>query len=534
MILAWSRHLEERLSPRIVFVLVLLALLAIHARALRDPPYWDALIGSFPQGLWLARHDFDLVRLVTQEKTCQQGGPNVYPFSLYPLLIGVLYAWRLVPGVVFLTMHLVSLALAATCAAVLFALARRRLEAPLGMLVTLLFVSAPLFQSLAAQMDMDMPLCACTLLSLRSLDRQRFPAAWSWSLLALAIQPRGVIVVVANLAALVLCAAWPRVAQCARRENPAAAPRTALLWALAHLGLVALFGLELFLLARFSGTPAHVGLLGGFAGLWERFLWIVPEYGVALHAALVFVLLAAVRAWRSRASWHELHLALFVLVFIGFYGQYTNTLARYFLQSYPHVLLLVLGGLPRGARATAWTAGLLALASLVQGLNHAGVLYPPVPSGWSVPGYADADLRSNDGHLLERSMEYRDDLALNLEIARYLERFERERTVVVANWPLPHALAVPEFGYVDRPWRTSSQAPPLTFDPLAVPYRELYDTSARPIRKRMDVDAVWVMVPNVYVLPNLALQPRLDVVTKVLERGAHRAFIVRRVGWEGR
>lgn len=529
MLAVW-RWFETRLVPVHVFAAAACLLLVVHADALFDPPYWDTLVGPFPQGLWLARNGFDVVGLLTEQPTCPQGGPNVYPFSVYPLLVASLYAVELAPPGVFFVLHLVSIASAATCAAASYSIARRNLDAPLAVLATLTLVSAPLFQSLATQLNMDMPLCACTCLALDALDRQRCASAWGWALAALLVHPRGVVVVLAQCVAFGVCAVWPSRARRMLWSEPEAASRLARRWAAAHLGLLVLFGAELLLQAELSTMMPHVGAFAGFAAFVRTALVLLPEFGVLFGCAVI----AALLGLRASAGWRAFHLACFVLAFLAFFGQVTTCLPRYFLQAYPHVLLILLGLLPRTPRATACGAGLLALAILANGINHAGRLYAPVPSGWSVPGRAAEGLPSNDGHVLERSMEYRDDLRLNLDIARHLEHLDRGRTVVAANWPLPYLLAVPEFGYVTRAWRTSSQNLPLSFDALGIPFRDLYDTSVRPYRKRLDVDVVWVLVPNVFVLPRLAVQPRIDVVTAVLERGEHRAFVLRRVGWEPR
>ncbi|MBI5363095.1 MAG: glycosyltransferase family 39 protein [Planctomycetes bacterium] len=513
-----------------VFVLTFAGLLVLHARALFDPPYWDGLIGAFPQGLWLARHDFDLVRLLTEERTCPEGGPNVYPFSIYPIAIGALYSAGLEPRQVFLLVHLAMLVCAASAAAAFFALARTATDPRTGARATLVFASAPMFHAMASQMNMDMPLCACTLLSARAMQTGRFGRAAAFAAVALLVLPRGVIVVVANL---VLLGAW-LFGRARDGDAPNASRRRAWNACGAHVGLLLLFGIELVLASRWSRGPAYVSLFGGFGDLARRVLWIVPDVGWAFVGAVIVAVVVTGLAWRRKARWTELVSASFVLVFLAFFGQYTNTLPRYFLQVHGHVLVLLLAFVARDGRNVRVVRPWLALAAIAQAVNHFGTFYPAVSTGWRVPGYADAKLRSNDGHVLERSMEYRDDLLLDAEIARRLERFDRARTLVVAPWPITHALAFPELGYVDRAWRTSSPSVPITFDPNATPLRDVYDAGARPPRQRVSLEVVWVLVPSVYLPGALALEPSIDVVEEVVERGAHRAFVVRRVGWNAR
>ncbi|MBK7878743.1 MAG: hypothetical protein IPJ77_24050 [Planctomycetes bacterium] len=522
------------------FLLALVALTCVHASALFDPPYWDALVGAFPQGLWLAQHDFDLVRLLTQERTCPEGGPNVYPFSPYPLAIGALYAAGLEPRTVFLVVHLVVLVSAAATAASAFELARGLLGVRCAVVFGFVFAAAPLFHSLTAQMNMDMPLCAATLASLVALVRGRVARAWGFAFLALLILPRGVVVAAANGVVLALAAWRPRSistdAKLARADGVEACPgrASALRGVAAHGGLVLLFVLQVVLAQRFSSGPAFVKFLGGFEDLVLRVVWIAPEFAVLSLASVLAATVVVVRAVRGTARWSHVCLATFVLAYFAFFGQYTNTLVRYFLQPYAVLLLLPLALLPRAWSPSRALRFALALAFVLQVANHTGRFYPKVWSRWSFAGAAEPGLVTNDGHVLERSMEYREDLLLTQELATRLERFDRERTVVVACWPLLQAFAFPEFGYVGRAWITSTPIAPLTYDARALPWREVYDTSVRPVRQRVTQDVVWVLAPSVYVPANLVLQERLDVVLDAVQRGRLRAFLVRRAGWEPR
>jgi len=522
---------EARIRPRSVFALTFVALLAVHARALLDPPYWDALIGAFPQGFWLARHDFDLVRLLTQEANCGEGGPNVYPFSVYPLLIACLYALDLAPSSVFLVMHLLVLASAAAAASGFFVLARERLAAPLGSLATVLFVGTPLFQSLASQVNMDMPLCACTVLSLVGLVRGRFGGAFLAALLALLVIPRGVIVVAANAAFLGLAAIRPRWT--GLEDPPAGSDRRrgALLWTLAHALLLAFFAAQVLILRTYENLPVHVGVLDGFGPLFRQRLWRIPEFGVVFLAALLCGLAVLGRALRGTVRPVDLACALFLLVFVVFYGQYKNTLPRYFLQAYPMAILLVLAAVSAAGRGRWLVPAALSLAIAANAVNFEGAFYGDARSGWKIPPEMNHSPLTADGHLLERSMKYRTALLLDLDVSRYLERFDRDRTVIVANWPLAQALAIPEFGYVERAWRISSR-PPLTYDPRAVPFDDLYDRTDGYFEEKMDAEILWAIVPNSYFRSNLAPQAGQDEVLEVIVRDGHEAVVFRRGGPE--
>ncbi|MFN0009454.1 MAG: hypothetical protein ACKVXR_16270 [Planctomycetota bacterium] len=521
------RAREARIQPRTFFALAFVALLALHARSLYDPPYWDALVGAFPQGYWLARNDFDLVRLVTMEPTCGEGGPNVYPYSIYPLGIALLYALHLPTQVVFLVMHLFALLSAATAATAFFVLARERLPAPLGSLATLLLVSTPIFQSLASQMNMDMALCACTIVSLLALVRRKFGVAFLAALLALLVIPRGVILVAANASFLGLAAFRPSWTGLSGRGAEPQSPRGVQAWTLAHLGLLGIFLVEIQIARAYANLPVHVGLFEGFGQFFRQALWMIPEFGAVFLAALLCGLMVFRRARRGEARPLDFACAMHLLVFVVFYGQYKNTLPRYFFQVYPHVILLVLAAAPAAARLRWLAPAAVTLAIAANAVNHEGAFYHHHGSGWATPPTAKASPLSADGHLLERSMKYRQDLLLGLDVARYLERFERDRLLVVANWPLAQALAVPEFGYVDRAWSVSSR-PRLTYAPQSVHFDNIYDRTGGLLRPKTRTDVLWAIVPNAYFRPGLAPREGYDEVLAILEHGGFEAFLFRR------
>jgi hypothetical protein len=503
-----------------VFALALAALFLLRREVLFDPPYWDALLGAFPQGLWLARHGFDVVRLLVSEKTYVDGGPNVYPFSVYPLIVGALYRSGLSVERVFLVLHLLSFVSAAALVAGLYRLARAALPALHSALLALVLFTSPLFAALACQSNMDMPLAACTVLSALALHEGRTRAAGWWALAALLVKPTGIILVAANLGALA-CGALS--------DQPLVPDRArAVRAALAHLALAALFVAEVGAIVAYGRPPAFVEPLGGLATLFGRRLWFIPEYGLAIAVFLASVPWAARRLWRGELSPLELQAGVFLCAFVFFFAQYTNPLPRYFLQSYPFVLLWLALLLSRWPR---WLAALSLLASAYHVANQDGRFYPSRPAAWEVPG-DPRPLWGNDGYVLERSMEYRDDLALNRKIAERLERHPRDRTVIVANWPLVHVLAIPEFGYTPRAFAVASPDNPLSIDERRVDYWTLYDTSRDPPRRRTDDTILWVITPNTFVSPQSRLLPEVDEILETVESGDRRAFILARRGWE--
>ena len=521
--------IERKTSAKALYVVVLAALLALRSYVLFDPPYWDALAGAFAQAYWLAHHGLDAIGLMTTQLTYVDGGPNVYPFSVYPYFIALLYRVGLEPKHVFLVLHVVSFACTAAFIAGAFRLARLCLAAPFALLVALLLFCIPLVQAMACEINMDMPLAAFTVLSFVAIAERRFARAWLWAFFALAIKPTAIILIAANVATIVWIAWFPRTLQ-HDAQQPLARRRA---WAAiaAYLALFALFAVQLRPTSSIAHAPAYVELLGGVLPLFGKRLWVMPEYGLALVAFLLALPFELRRVWRGQMTSLELQLVLFLAIFVGFYCQWTNPLPRYFLQSYPMLLVWSFALLARAPIAVAVRVALAFGACAFFAVNQHGRWYPRLRADWNVPG-DPRPLWRNDGYMLERSMEYRDDLLLNQAICERLEKYPRERTIVVANWPVVQTLAIPEFGYVKERWRAVSPDCPLLYDEQRVDYGELYDWSGERPKKKTGDDVVFVLSPNVFSRWQTVFIPGVDRLVETIESGEHRAFVVERRGWE--
>jgi hypothetical protein len=196
------------------------------------------------------------------------------------------------------------------------------------------------------------------------------------------------------------------------------------------------------------------------------------------------------------------------------------------------VILVLMATVLSAERLRTVRTALLVAALALNVANQRGSFYERKRIPWPPSEFVDASLLANDGNVLERSMEYRDDLLLTRDVVAELDGLDRERTVLVTHWPLTQALAIPELGYVERPWRTSGRGSRLTYDPNAVPYGDVYSDDDPPTRKGAEDDVVWVMAPNAYVKPYLAPRPDRDEMLAEIRRGNRSTFVFRRGGWE--
>jgi hypothetical protein len=499
----------DSVGPLALFLAFFAALFATHANSLFDPPYWDALSGAFTQAHWQATHSFSPFYLLADTPNFNDGGACVYPFSVYPMIVGAFERFGVGVAATFCVMHLVSLAAGAGMLAATYRLARRACGGGLALLATIAVATLPLFRAVVSQMNMDVLLGACTVLAFLAIEERRCRAAVSWSACALLVKPTGIIVVVALFGMLLL-----------RRLRPgwfetSALERQTLTRSLAALaGLFVLFCAELATIAHFGKSPPGVSFLGGAVPFLAKRLWTLPEFGLALLALALALPFVVRRVRRRQAATIEIDGLVFAVAFVGFYCQYENVLPRYFAQAFP-IVLVALVATASGVLSRGVVAGALVLFAAFGLLNAHGRFHPMKLADWSVPG-DPRPLVTNDGWLLERSLEYRDDLDLNRSIAAACEAL-RDNTIV-AGWPILQLLGLPRLGYVTSAPRLASAETPLQWTDQKI------EIAGR-VKRRLDF--VRVVSPNVYASESSRVLPG-DVVLETFARGRLRAFLVRR------
>lgn len=530
----------ERARARHVALASFALLLVLHAGSLASPPYWDALLGAFPQAHWLAQHGLSSRALLESGGAYVDGGACVYPFSVVPTLLGALEVAGVPPRASFVLAHLSNLSCAALAIAGTFALVRALSSAALAVFAAAALFAWPPFQGLAAQMSLDVPLAAATALALAWMARGRFALAWLAALAALLVKPTGIIVS-GGLGLASLACAW-------RASDPS--ERRAASWsAVGHLLLGAVFVAELVVASSFGIDPPSVGIGEGVVPLLTRRLWTTPDFGLAFVAGLACLPLVLARIARGKraneleapagdasatsigtAARAQITAATFVLAYAVFFANYTNVLPRYFLQVAPALVALLVGAalaLRRSPRGIAFVCALVALAGAI---NARGALYPSQGADWDDPR-SGAPLAAANGWLLERSLELRDDQRLLESIVERARTYDPERTVFVAPWPVQHALGVPRLGYVETPLVTASAEVPLALAQRTVPFESIYAVEGARWRRTSEREIVWILVPNVFA-GELSRPIAGDQVLATIEAGRLRAFFVRRTAWE--
>lgn len=486
-----------------------MALLILGHEAIFFPPYWDSVLGLFAEASWLADHDFDYMALAYEQSGYVAGGPRVYFFSIYPSLQAMLLISFDSASRFLLFNHLLTFGYASATLAVFYYLLRPRMGSALAILGTLALMVHPLFRSQAEAINMEMPLLAATSMGILLTVRGRHLWGAVFALAAMAVKPFGIIGVVALFIYHLVGyeQGW--------RQNRAALG----LLGLAILSVPFLMWLRSTFLEESSDT-----LFVLFRGSLKTVIAEVGDFLVLFVLSGVFIGLyvyAFIHNDRARGSLSRegdglgnpgavVRRAdlLFMLIFVSFgafFIHIVNILPRYLLYCLPALLYMVIVGVS-GITNRRWLRAIVISAIVCLFLvNQNGLFYPSV--------------RANNGFLLERSLEYRDDLKLNERLISYLEQNHRDQTIVTS-WPLAQMLTMPRLGYVARPFEvlTSDRAS------LYTPTKAVSDQVPDPDR------SVWVYTSNSFSRQN-RYYPEDDHLIARIAEGPREAVIYRRTKW---
>ncbi len=415
-----------------------------------DPVYWDTILGSMHQAVWLDDNQIDHLKLCRTMPSYAMGGPKVYTNSLYPVFQALLM--KVTPSVtVFLVInHLIQLLFAAGTIAVLYALLKPRLNRINGVLVAAVLFTFPMFHSMATTINMDLPACFFTLLAIWLYDK-KFLAA---TVLALIMG----VLVKQSVAIGVLAFTIFSIIRIARLVDFKFLGLMMIPLALSFVGFFVSFIEPKELAISEIQITVSEWLLKP-ATIWERLLVIfkyVPDqtillglsFWVSIIYGMVLLFNLSRQCWKGPFQFSRLQ-ALVVerelpllcsAMIIGFtinYYAMNIILPRYSIWVFPLELILFAILLQRTPRVFSTLCALLIVFNVA---NHSGFVYRlinPAP----LNGFA---------MYLERSMEYRNDLICNREMAKFAEEKFQECDIITC-WPFTHILAEPRFGYVQKP-----------------------------------------------------------------------------------
>lgn len=406
-------------ANRLQFALAVFAyLLLTKSEVLFFPPYGDAIGGCFAEGIWLAKNSFNYLGLL-KEDSYSLGGPRVYLFSIFPTYLAVMMT--LIPSVkMFLAVnHLLFFGMAAMTVSLLRDCFLKVFPKDIAALGALALLFLPLFQSQTEAINMEMPSTFLMVWSAVALIERRIGKAVFFAVMATAVKGTGVLACFAVVAVMGVELLTSREARKKIRY-----------WV--YLLLMPAFGL-LAVALKFLVKDQHVSggmihLAAGWPSLRNEFIF----YLFVVCALIFLVALIRKKSGRLDApSVMFIYAAMWFLLFFNFFA----VSPRYRLALYPFLVFIVV-----------YTAFLLLRQPA---LRRVGLIAVMTVSLYFSYGAFYGGASENDHVLLERSLEYRNDLKVNRRLAQRLEEHYADH-LIVAPLVVAQFLALPELGYVSK------------------------------------------------------------------------------------
>ena len=425
------------------------------------------------------------------------GGARVKVFNFHPTFQAVLF--NLMPSAfwVLFVNHLLSFAYAAVALVAFYHLLRCQFEISLSLLGCFLLLGFPLFITQADAIYLEMPLLAFSLAALTFTIYNRPVAGAIFAILAIYTKPSGTICV----AALFLFNLIDMTSAGHQRRN-----------ACFLLGGCALmFIIQLYLSQTFYQAEGIDGLVKFMRGALKGFFRDMPDFLVLYLIFGLFTMLTLkghlqatslnLKTFLTAVLKDRLNILMifFLSWFTLFYMNIIIILPRYFLLCLP-VLLFGLISLIVHYLKRIWlirSAILILIGFLLYNLN--GRLY-------STYAY-------NDGFMLERSLEYMDDMKLNIKLAKHLEEKYAD-TTIITSWPYIQMLVFPDLGYVTKPLNAMTIDGPLSYGPFT--------------KTTATKDTVWVYGPNCFS-SRYGYYPHEDELIERITSGERQVIIFRNI-----
>ncbi len=409
-------------SMKAFAVIVFIFLLITKSETLFFPPYGDAIGGPFAEGLWLYHHGFDYAGLFKQPNFTV-GGPRVYFFSIYPGFLALTLKGISDTNLFLAFHHVLTLALTAGIAAMVRECGKKIFGPVLAFLVALVLLALPLFQSQSEAINMEIPVTFFMTGCAYALILKHWGKAAVFAILAAAVKGTGIVA--CGVVCVVLCVvAW-------RAKLIKEKLRLAIWIFLSGLTGAFIVGVKFL----FRDSHVQQGMVrwdAGWPSLQKEFIFYL-----FLAAGFLFLVNSISRFFRKQKSdlllpsVMGLFTAGWFLLFLNFYA----VSPRYRVALYPFLVLFV------AYTVTLFLKSRFCLRVMAFGVMVCGCVFSYGSFYGSVP--------DNDHVLLERSLEYRNDLQVNRRFVKAAEERYSDQ-LIVAPFALAQALAIPELGYVHK------------------------------------------------------------------------------------
>jgi len=422
-------------SRKFIFGLSIFVYLVITKwEALFFPCYGEVGSGPVTEGIWLFRNSFDYRGLLNQLNV-DSGGPKVYMFSMYPSYVAALL--KLIPSikVFYITYHLNMFALAAVVIALFKEMVGKIFGNKVGVLGAILLLSLPLFQTIVELVNMEMLCLFFLMLSMYFLSLKRIIPASILAVLASLAKGPGGIATAACFFVGVLLFLFDKEERF-KFKNIAFGAMSFLLGAS-----------KLYLLRTYVSpqqTPA--GTIRMFIGLpnIKGCPLILIVFALAMMATIFVFIKELISKKKKKEIFFFRHYTVGIAftisaLWIGLYLNVSVMGPRYKFILAPFLLLCFIFYLTTFIRSRKSVEKILIFAIGIVSLGSYGLYYKNK--------IKSSTYSFNN---LERSLEYRNDLFLDMHLVKILnEKYPFH--LIGAPYVIGQILTMPELGYVKIP-----------------------------------------------------------------------------------
>jgi len=417
---------------------VFLFLLITKFPILPFPPYGDTIGGPFNEALWLIRHNFDYIGLY-HELPYNEGGPRVYFSSIYPTYLAVLI--KLIPHTkTFLVVnHLIVFFLASVVVGIFRKILIKLYQGSIPTLGSIFLLSLPLFQSQTEAINMEMPCLFFSMLAVNYLVEKDLIKASLFAILATFVKSHGIIV-----CGSVFFISWFLFFfdEKYRRKKQA----------LVAAGIV-VGGVLLKLVPKYFLKDQHITMIQPLAGLPSLMIMYLPVLFIGsllVYGGFVVVDIIRKKDQQNFVNRHYLAIITFISATLWFaiFLNYNDVNPRYKLELAPFLVLGIMMAflkMPKAEKIAPW---ILMIALGISSSAAFGRLHPRLGANYHV--------------LSQRSLEYRNNVRLDMKLANFIESKFKGYTVG-APFIMAQMLAFPELGYVSSPLDVMTYGMPLKY-----------------------------------------------------------------------
>ena len=423
------------MRPLGVSLLALAGLLILNLSCLDNPPYWDDIMGLHNQALWLAKNNFDVIKLWGPGQNYLQGGSNIYRLGIMPYFYGILY-YLLPYKLVHIFGHVFNIVCISAAAGFSFSIMRKfKVDPPIAMIWCIAVLFEPVMAGRSAALGQECPLLLATVLSLYFVCREKYWLGMLFVVLAFLCKMTAGVLAAA-------CLLWCILVIIMEGRDWKQKFKNLLPFMISNLLLVLLF-LYMNFWAPFADLGAGIQWRHFFDNIKYYFLVLMPVQALAL------IIIAVLAVWRIAVLIRQRNISnindkdkfslLLIILLGGFWTSYVlfhTSLPRYSaFVMFPMYMFIALNSSDKKK-----LSGIFAIILLICGITNL--------SGNFYPGMRFYHLRS--GESLERSREYINDIWSNQALCKLLETKYYDRPIVT-KWPYSQMLTIPEMGYVSKP-----------------------------------------------------------------------------------